>query len=65
MKPRADVLDELDVPGFSVGAASTIQPFQSKRRPRAFPPGFAGAAPGPSHDEDEAPRRKPRRVKEE
>lgn len=45
--------------GFMVGSASTLfrtdKPIPAPTR--EFPPGFHGAAPGPSHDESEPPRR--------
>lgn len=56
MKPRADVLDPDDWRQPAVGSATTITLAPGPRRKREFPPGFHGAAPGPSHDEEAPPR---------
>lgn len=50
--------DLLDGPEPGIGAATTITEnfVPPKHRPkREFPPGFHGANPGPSYDEDEEP----------
>jgi len=42
--------------GFAVGTATTLSADGARpQRPREFPPGFAGANPGPSHDDDAPP----------
>lgn len=59
MKWRAGE-DDAGLEGFMGGSATTLNTDgKAPRRTREFPPGFHGANPGPSHD-DEAPR--PRRA---
>lgn len=55
-------LDAEDLWSPSVGTATPITEYAEPIRvpKRAFPPGFHGANPGPSHDED-PPRFIPRR----
>jgi hypothetical protein len=62
VKPRGDVWDLLEGPEPAVGSASTLSGPGARVPERAFPPGFAGANPGPSHDEPA--RKTPRRRKE-
>lgn len=49
---RADDEDWVDYLTLGVGSASTLMPYDKPIRvkPRAFPPGFDGANPGPSDD---------------
>lgn len=55
---------EADGPVPSVGSASTVSRDGAAKRQREFPPGFHGANPGPSYEDEPAPRR-PRRKKQE
>lgn len=53
-----------DLSGFAGGSATTLNSDGKWKRFREFPPGFHGANPGPSHDDDApqpaaAPRRAP------
>ncbi len=59
-----DEYDALDAAPATIGSYGAIGVRLTARRTpkREFPPGIAGAKPGPSHDEDPSPRpRKPRR----
>jgi hypothetical protein len=58
---RAEDDEWVDYLTLGVGSASTITTYDKPIRlpPRAFPPGFHGANPGPSIDEDPPrPRRR-------
>lgn len=64
MKPRTgDVWGEDDAPTESVGSVTTLNKDGALRRPaREFPPGFAGANPGPSYDDVPPKPHKPRGI---
>jgi hypothetical protein len=57
--------DDDGLAGFMGGSATTMNSDGKRRRTREFPPGFHGANPGPSYDEDppRAPRAKPTQAK--
>lgn len=56
MKIRVGYDDDNGMAGFMGGSATTLNTDgKAPKRTREFPPGFHGANPGPSHD-DERPR---------
>ena len=57
MTPTGDVLEPEDTIQPSIGCALSLDTAPCKVPERAFPPGFAGANPGPSH---EPAQKKPR-----
>ncbi len=63
-RPRFDEGWDEDPNPWGIGSACTLSPYGGTARERAFPPGFHGAAPGPSHPEADAPpkRRRQRRA---
>lgn len=64
MRWRAGEDDE-GLEGFAIGSASTLtHDSKAPRRTREFPPGFHGANPGPSHDDEAPPPPKRRRTRQ-